>query len=901
MSSASFDWLKPDRSFPSGIPPKPHALELDMMLWRGFDQLVLPRLHALLDHGPPAEMASAGWVLARWYLAQGDMARARKAIITFHSHPEGTKAVPHPGPFLLAVRLCLTADDQDDARNILQKGTARFGELPDFALARLLIAKARGVPERELSAILRQVYRDSSLTEVDLAEGDGDLFDRLRAGSVPSPQEPSDNLPLVSVIVPVFNAADLLPTALRGLQAQSWSNLEILVVDDGSTDNSVAMAQAAATQDTRIRVLPLGCNQGAYPARNAAFATARGTFVTVHDADDWSHPQKIEQQARALMDDPALKASVSHWVRAGNALEMTLWRMEESWVHRNVSSLMIRTSLRDELGYWDRTRINADTEYYYRILHVYGPGAIREVSPGLPLAFGRTLPQSLTNRSATHLRTQYHGIRRDYMEAAHAWHARATQTQDLYLPQHPANRSFHAPEDIALDDQSTQQTEYDLLAGSDLLDEAWYLLANPDVMQSDLGAVRHYLTVGARENRDPGPRFSTGGYRRTHKLDPDENPLLHFLRQGSEDRSECLPSFLGRLDRDTQAADCVLVFAHTSGATLFGAERSLLDVVKRLGRSGLRPVVVLPSLRNPAYLERLLEISAVVETLPQAWRHGLLTPDTETIEAARALIRKHRPVEIHVNTIVLDAPLLAARAENVPSVVYVREMPPEDRAICRLLGMGPEAVRAQLLAQADRFIMPSQVVADWLASAERCTVRPNAVDEALFDLPFVPGAVLKAALISSNIVKKGINDFVTAAHLVAATGWPVHFLLIGPKTGDLAALHTLPPNVALRSYAATPAEAIAQADIVLSLSHFAESFGRTVVEAMAAGRPVICYDRGAPPSLVISGKTGFVVPADSPKSVADAVLALDAARLQLDKMSRAARKRAREIQDQALA
>ena len=70
--------------------------------------------------------------------------------------------------------------------------------------------------------------------------------------------------------------------------------------------------------------------------------------------------------------------------------------------------------------------------------------------------------------------------------------------------------------------------------------------------------------------------------------------------------------------------------------------------------------------------------------------------------------------------------------------------------------------------------------------------------------------------------------------------------------------------------------------------------------AFANLRPVICYDRGAPPSLVVSGQTGLVVPADSIEGVADAVLALDTARLQLDKMSLAARRRAREIQDKAL-
>jgi len=900
-SAESFGWLQSVPAVPHAQQAPVHALELDRMLWRGFHDLALPRLRALLERGPPEEKAAAGWALARWEVDQRNLQRAYQAILAFHAHPEGVWAVPHPGPYLLAVQLGVVCDDARRADEILQTGIERFGELPDFTLARLSLAKAHGAADRDLSTILNRIYAGSGLAAISLSGSDNGLFDRLQAEPIADAEERFASQPLVSIIVPVFNGAKVLPTALRGLRSQSWPNLEILLVDDGSTDQTLVLAQDAAAQDPRIKVIALGANQGAYVARNEGFAQARGAFVTVHDADDWSHPQKIERQALALIDDPAIQASVSHWVRVDDGLAMTRWRIEEGWVYRNVSSLMIRASLRDEIGYWDRTRANADTEYYYRLLNAYGGGAIAEVCPGVPLAFGRTQPESLTNRSLTHMRTQYSGIRHDYMEAALAWHARATQPADLYLPQHPTQRPFRAPAGIALDGSDAEPDDHDALVASDLLDEDWYLLAHPDIMQSDLGAARHYLDAGASENRDPGPCFSTSGYRHAQGLNADENPLLHFMRVGQAQGAACLPTFKGRLQPATPDARRALVFAHTSGETLFGAERSLLDVVKRLARDGLCPVVVLPTIRNIAYLNALLEISIAVETLPQTWRNALYPPSSKTVDAARALIRKYRPAEVHVNTVALEAPLIAARAEGAPSVVYVREMPAEDPDLCRALGMAAEALRGQLLEQADRFIMPSQVVADWLASPDRCTVRPNAIDEKLFDLPFAPGPVLKVALISSNIAKKGINDVVEAARIVAATGWPVHFLLIGPKTGDLDLLYPLPPNVIMRSYVATPAEAIGQADIVLSLSHFAESFGRTVVEAMAAGRPVICYDRGAPPSLIVSGKTGFVVPADSPKSVADAVLALDAARSQLERMSRAARARAREIQDQALA
>lgn len=898
--SHDFSWLESDPARCSEQSEPVYALELDQMLWGGFEDSALPRLKALLEYGPSAEKAAAGWVLARWHLAEQDYDDAYRAIIKFHDSPEREAIIAHPGPFLLGVHIFAACKAIDRAERVLAQAVGRFGETPDLALARIELALAMGEPEETISSIIENLYRQAGLAPVWASQCDGHLFDRLRSHRS-DVAEASQTLPLVSVIVPAYNSAETLQTALRGLREQSWPNLEILVVDDGSSDRTLEIAEIASNEDPRIQVIALGENRGAYPARNVGFHEARGAFVTVHDADDWSHPQKIEMQAQALMENPSMQASVSHWARASSALEMTGWRIEHGWVYRNVSSLMVRSTLRDSLGYWDRVRVNADTEYYYRILQAYGSSAIGEVCPGVPLALGRTLPGSLTSQSLTHLRTQFKGVRHDYMEAAHEWHSRATETGGLFVPHHPETRPFRAPAEIALDLIEPPSSDFDLLVASDLLDEEWYLIANSDVMQSGMGAARHFLIAGARENRDPSPTFSTSGYRHAFGLDADENPLLHYLQKGKLEGAECLPSFKGKLPWPETGARIVLVFAHTAGNSLFGAERSLLDVVKRLAREGLCPVVVLPGVGNSAYFDSLLETCVAVQTLPQIWRNGLHPPSEQSVEAARALICKYKPIAVHVNTIVLEAPLMAARAEGVESVVYVREMPAEDQALCRSLSTSARALRNQLLEQADRFVMPSQVVADWLSCPERCTVRPNAVDEALFDLPFTPGSVLKVALISSNIFKKGIKDAVDAARIVAASGWPVHFLLIGPHTRDLDALHPLPPNVALRGYAKSPAEAVAQADIILSLSYFAESFGRTVVEAMAAGRPVICYDRGAPPSLVASGQSGFVVPADSPVDVARAVLALDAARLQLDKMSRAARKRAREIQDKALA
>ena len=877
------------------------ARELDHMLWRGYEGTAAPALHRLMEKGPPREQAVAGWALARWENEQGNPETAFEAIKVFHAHPEGTQTIRHPGPFLFGVQLALICGDLSEAEKICALGIERFGLLPDFELARMLCVRARHQDDWELSHYLIRLFVPHGVMPISLRQDwSGARFDRLDGQPGPWLGKPADTLPSISVIVPVFNGARGLPTALRGLRAQSWPNLEIIVVDDGSSDDSLAIARQQASEDSRIRVITHTQNQGAYPARNTGFSEAKGDFITVHDADDWSHPQKLELQAQPLINDPNLKATVSHWVRVGDDLEMTRWRMEEAWIYRNVSSLMVRSELRDALGYWDRVKVNADTEYYYRIIAAYGLEAIREVCPGLPLAFGRTEPQSLTMQSATHLRTQFKGVRRDYMEAAHDWHARAHTPENLYMPCVPNERLFRVPAAIGLGDPEGPPSAFDILLASDLFDQDWYRLSHPDVLLADLSPVRHYLNGGAKENRDPGPLFSSGGYRRAQRLDGDAIPLLHYETEGRCAGATALPVFAGALAEASADALRTLIFAHTSGKTLFGAERSLLGVVERMARRGQCTVVVLPTLRNMEYLDRLLKITVAVEVLPQIWWHVSRPPPPETVSSIRGLIRKYGSTEIHVNTMVLDAPLVAARAEGCKSIVHVRELPAQDVALRRNLGADAETLRHTLLEQADRFIATSQPVADWLSCPDRTIIRPNSVDEDLFSLPFQPEQCLNVALISSNIAKKGIADFLTVARLVAAEKRPIRFRLVGPLTPDLHLMRPWPDNVEFCDYAATPQAALEQADIVLSLSKFAESFGRTVMEAMAAGRPVVCYDRGAPPSLVKSGETGFVVAADSPQGVANAVLALEAARGQLVKMSEAARHRARALQEEAV-
>jgi len=111
--------------------------------------------------------------------------------------------------------------------------------------------------------------------------------------------------PLVSVVMPLHNAADRVEVGVRSVQGQSLADWELLVVDDASTDDSVVRVEALAAGDARVRVLRLERNGGPAVARNAGIREARGRYIAFLDSDDAWAPEKLARQV-ALMEQGAV-------------------------------------------------------------------------------------------------------------------------------------------------------------------------------------------------------------------------------------------------------------------------------------------------------------------------------------------------------------------------------------------------------------------------------------------------------------------------------------------------------------------------------------------------------------------------------------------------------------------
>lgn len=123
--------------------------------------------------------------------------------------------------------------------------------------------------------------------------------------------------PLISVIMPCFNAAPYVEEAVVSVMRQSYPNVELIVVDDGSTDGSYEIAARLAKQHpSRIRHL-MQANAGPYVARNHGLRLARGDYVAFLDADDWWRDDFLERMLAAIQEDDACALVYCGWQNVG--------------------------------------------------------------------------------------------------------------------------------------------------------------------------------------------------------------------------------------------------------------------------------------------------------------------------------------------------------------------------------------------------------------------------------------------------------------------------------------------------------------------------------------------------------------------------------------------------------
>src|SRR5699024_7310953 len=139
---------------------------------------------------------------------------------------------------------------------------------------------------RKRFKMMNKAFQMYDLEEIKLSNEDIVDYDLLDMTTYPDKIKAEEK---VSVILPAYNAETGLHVAIESILNQTWENLELIIVDDCSPDGTYDVAKRYEALDERVKVLQTPVNSGPYIARNIGLKAATGAFVTINDADDWSH------------------------------------------------------------------------------------------------------------------------------------------------------------------------------------------------------------------------------------------------------------------------------------------------------------------------------------------------------------------------------------------------------------------------------------------------------------------------------------------------------------------------------------------------------------------------------------------------------------------------------------
>lgn len=467
-------------------------IDLSAQLWGGHSATALKELHAIATNTELDANARwwAMWDLARWHYFTGDyqktlaLGNAMEQLGAVNSFRKERWYLQY---------FCLVLTQQKAAAYKLLRQYLEF--FPQDSDAMLALSNSASDDAARLQ-IINQSLTLHGLTALKLKKAEQPLGLATIQGQ-PTPAVHGEYK--VSIILPIYNAQHQIEIAIESLLAQSYVNLEIIAVDDCSTDETYAVLKKLEQKDHRVKAVQAPVNGGAYAARNYGLRRATGDFITTHDSDDWSHPQKIALQVAYLTQHPTVMGCVTHWARVTTDLSFTQnWRPGNSVTHWSHSSFMFRKEVNETLGEWDQVRIDGDTEYIWRMQAHYGKASFARIHPEVPLAFALDEQSSLTRTKATHVRTVYFGLRHIYRQITEWWHS---QSAVLSLHASDAQRAFSAP--IPMWRKQTVPEHYDLVVAGDYSNLADVLAAAKLIKKcpSKKVALFHWPAFGHAERK----------------------------------------------------------------------------------------------------------------------------------------------------------------------------------------------------------------------------------------------------------------------------------------------------------------------------------------------------------------------------------------------------------------
>lgn len=406
----------------------------------GFTERALKDMREFLVETENSEMKRLiSWEMSLWHANKNTVEGAKEAVKFLPEAAEGENSPDQLRRIIIVTAECFgRLSHKEHARELLEKQLTSAPH-PDLYLA--LANLEEDIEER--MKIINKAFEIYDLEPIGFkTDYNTATYDDLVTLSSDKNKKVHEE-PKVSVILPAYKAAFGIRIAIESILSQSWQNIELLAVDDCSPDDTVETIKEYARKDPRVKLLSTPTNSGPYTARNIAMKEATGEFITINDADDWSHEQKIETQVRHLLENDKVIANTSEHARLTE--DLTLYRRGTpgKYIFPNMSSIMFRKDqVLEKLGYWDSVRFAADGEFKRRLIKTFGQKSYVDLKSG-PLSLPRQSVSSLTGSSAFGYDGFFMGVRKEYVESLEYYHDSA---DGLYYPYPQVRRPFPVPE-----------------------------------------------------------------------------------------------------------------------------------------------------------------------------------------------------------------------------------------------------------------------------------------------------------------------------------------------------------------------------------------------------------------------------------------------------------------------
>lgn len=457
--------------------PDERVTELARKLWAGFSLHARKDLdHVLHNANATADKAFAAWELAKFHAVDGQWVDALYYLKIGRNLDKDF--VRRHEPTLLYIEALTACGKSEEAEACARSRTddREFGS--DYYCAMSNVLAAQAVRRQDIVhadtkrlALLNEIYARENLAEVELSDpARGFVFGNLAVieGHLAALHRPER----ISVLLSVHNAERALPIAVSSILSQTWRNVELVVVDDASTDSSWAVVERLAAQDSRIIAVRNATSMGTYQARNRALSLATGEFIATHDSHQWFHPQMLQACVQAMLAEPGIRLALPRTVGVSSDMKYALGVDENGtgFLRNSCRSPVVRKQALQWLGGWDGVLANADEELFHRALAIWGDCVAREVLPNVPMLLHLESSAS-PGRSGKADRSLKAEVGREYSRQAEYWRRRVLLPariagEAVRIERVSTKQPFPIPRSLAPKQWTT--SDYNLVIISDL-------------------------------------------------------------------------------------------------------------------------------------------------------------------------------------------------------------------------------------------------------------------------------------------------------------------------------------------------------------------------------------------------------------------------------------------------